>query len=95
MTWTSSYNPDITLTLIPNAGSTFAQAQEHLFAAYPNVEAEGEYVYGSTEDSLYFQTARLIETREGVVAAVWCYTLEAAEGWGARLRVMASTLEAT
>lgn len=95
VTWTSSYNPDITLTLIPNAGSTIAQAQERLFAAYPNVEAEGEYVYGSTEDSLYFQTARLIETREGVVAAVWCYTLEAAEGWGARLRVMASTLEAT
>ena len=93
VTWTSSYNPDITLTVIPNAGSTFAQAQDSLFAGYLDVEAEGQYVYGHTEDYRYFQAARFIETQDGIVAAVWRYTLEAAEGWGARLRVIAATVE--
>lgn len=94
-TWTSSYNPDITLTVIPNAGTNFAQAKDILFSGYSDVVVNGEYVYGHEETGLFYRAARMIETEDGILAAVWNYTLEAAEGFGARLRVIASTLEAT
>ena len=95
VTWVCSYNPDITLTVIPNAGDTFQQAKETIFAGFSSTETEGEYVYGWIESHGICMAARLIETEDGILAAVWLYTLEAAEGFGARLRVIASTLEAT
>ena len=94
-TWTSSYNPDITLTVIPNAGTDFDTAMDALFAGYTDVEVDGEYVYGHDEAYRYYRAARLIKTQDGILAAVWSYTIEATEGFGARLRVIAATLEAT
>lgn len=95
VTWVCSYNPSITLTVIPNAGASFDAARDSSFAGYAGIETDGEYVFGHDEAGLYYRAARLIETPEGILAAVWNYTLEAAEGFGARLRVIASTLEAT
>lgn len=93
MTWTSSYNPSISLTVIPDAGDTFDLAKDALFAGLTVSEPDGEYVYGYAEDHDFYKAARLIETPEGILAAVWCYTLEATEGFGVRLRGMAATLE--
>lgn len=93
MTWTSSYNPDISLAVIPNAGDTFTHARDTLFQHYIGVADEGEYVFGHDESGNYYRAARLIETTDGILAAVWDYTLEAAEGFGARLYVIAGTLE--
>lgn len=94
-TWTSSYNPDITLQVIPNAGADRKQAKDALFAGYTCFEDDGEYAFGSDDSGGFYRAARLIETPNGVLAAVWNYTLEAAEGFGARLYVIAGTLEAT
>ena len=95
VTWTSGYNPDISLAVIPNAGDTFNQARDTLFQHYTGVADEGEYVFGHDESGSFYRAARLIETPNGILAAVWDYTLEAAEGFGARLYVIAGTLEST
>ena len=95
VTWVCSYNPNITLTVIPNAGATLEQAKDPLFADFPSVETEGEYVCGYDESLDVCKAARLIETKDGILAVVWQYNLEAAEGFGARLRTIAATLEAT
>jgi hypothetical protein len=95
MAWTSGYNPDIVFKVIPNAGATYAQARNALFQGYTNLAEEGEYIYGHNEALQMFRAARLIETPNGILAAVWDYTLEAAEGFGVRLRVVAGTLEPT
>lgn len=95
MTWRSSYNPDISLTVIPNAGTDFAQVRDALLGDYALIGEDGEYVYGSNDTGLFYRTARLIETPNGILAAVWNYSLEATEGFGARLYVIAGTLEAT
>lgn len=92
MTWTSGYNPDIALKVVPSAGATCAQARDALFDGYTDLAEEGEYVYGRDSSGLFYRAARLIETPNGVLAAVWDYSLEAAEGFGARLRVIAGTL---
>lgn len=93
MTWQSSYNPDISITVIPCAGADFDQARDALLGEYTLISEDGEYVYGSNDSGLFYRAARLIETPDGILAAVWNYSLEAAEGFGARLRVLASTLE--
>ena len=95
VTWVCSYNPSITLTVIPNAGETFEWAKDALFAGFSSTETDGEYVYGTIESHGICKAARLIETQDSILAVVWLYTQEAAEGFGARLRVMAATLEAT
>jgi len=95
MTWTSGYNPDIVLKVIPNAGATFPQARDALFDGYACFDEDGEYVYGRDASGGFYRTARLIETPDGILAAVWDYSLEATEGIGARLYVIAGTLEAT
>ncbi len=94
-TWTSGYNPDITLTVVPNAGATYAQARDVLFDSYIDLTEDGEYVYGRDASGGFYRAARLIETPNGILAAVWNYSLEAMEGFGARLYVIAGTLEAT
>lgn len=93
VTWTSGYNPDITLTVIPNAGADRSLVKEALFAGYTCFDESGEYIFGRNGSGLYYRAARLIETPNGVLAAVWNYSLEAAEGFGARLYVIAGTLE--
>lgn len=93
MTWTSGYNPDIVLTVIPNAGANFQQARDAVFGDYICFEEDGEYVFGRNASGTFYRAARLIETPNGILAAVWDYSLEAAEGFGARLYVIAGTLE--
>lgn len=95
VTWVCSHNPNITLTVIPNVGDTLEQAKDSLFADFPSTETEEEYVYGYDESLDVCKAARLIETEYGILAVVWQYNLEAAEGFGARLRTIAATLEAT
>ena len=95
VTWVCNYNPSISLTVIPNAGDTFEWTRDALFAGFPATETDGEYVYGYIESHGICKAARLIETEDGILAVVWLYTLEAAEGFGTRLRVIASTLEVT
>lgn len=95
VTWVCSYNPNITLTVISDAGDTFDFAKNALFAGFTVAEIDGEYVYGYVENIDQYQTARLIETENGILAVVWQYNLEAAEGFGARLHTIAATLEAT
>lgn len=95
VTWVCSYNPDITLAVIPNAGASFDAAMEALFAGYTDIEVDGEYVYGHDDAYRYYRAARLIKTQDGILAATWRYTVEAAEGFGARLRVLAATLQPT
>lgn len=93
MTWQSSYNPDISLTVIPNAGATPRQATDAIFQGYTLSAQEGEYCYGHSADELFYRAARLMETPNGILAVTWDYSLEAAEGFGVRLRVIAGTLE--
>ncbi len=93
MTWQSSYNPDISFTVIPHAGTDLTQARDALLGEYALSGEDGEYIYGSNDSGLFYRAARLIETPDGILAAVWNYSLEAAEGFGARLRVVAATLE--
>lgn len=92
MTWQCSYNPDISFTVIPCAGTDLSQARDALFGDYALFEEDGEYVYGGSDSGLYYRAARLIETPNGILAAVWNYSLEAAEGFGVRLRTVADTL---
>ena len=94
MIWRSSYNPDISLRVIPNAGASLTQAKEALFRDFPIIDEDGQYVFGSDDSGLFYRAARLIETPSGILAAVWTYSLEAAEGFGVRLRVLADTLMA-
>lgn len=93
MTWTSGYNPDIVLKVIPNAGADFQQARDAVFGDYICFEEDGEYVLGRNDSGTFYRAARLIETPNGILAAVWDYSLEATEGFGARLYVIAGTLE--
>ena len=93
ITWVSGYNPDIMLQVIPNAGGTYEQARDALFQGYRDMTEEGEYVFGRDASGNFCRAARLIQTSNGILAAVWDYTLEAAEGFGARLYVIAGTLE--
>lgn len=95
MTWQSSYNPDISFTVIPHAGTDLAQTRDVLLGEYTLNGEDGEYVYGSNDSGLFYRAVRLIETPDGILAAVWNYSLEATEGFGARLRVLAGTLQAT
>ena len=95
ITWTSGYNPDIVLRVIPNAGATLSQVKDTIFGGYTCFEEDGEYVYGGNDSGSMCRAARLIETPQGILAAVWDYSLEAAEGFGVRLHVIAGTLEAT
>lgn len=95
VTWTSGYNPDIVLQVFPNAGEDAKQVQDSLFHGYIVYSTEGEYVFGRDESGNFYRAARLIETPKGILTAVWDYTLEAVEGFGARLYVIAGTLEPT
>ena len=95
VTWTSGYNPDIVLKVIPNAGSALHQVKDSLFAGYTCFEEDGQYIFGHDDSGSFYRAARLIETPNGILAAVWDYSLEATEGFGARLYVIAGTLEAT
>ena len=81
--------------VIPNAGASFDAAMDALFAGYTDIEVDGEYVYGHDDAYRYYRAARLIKTQDGILAATWRYTVEAAEGFGARLRVLAATLQPT
>lgn len=93
--WTSGYNPDIVFRVIPTSGVTLSQAKGSIFGGYTCFDEDGEYVYGKNDSGSMYRAARLIETSTGILAAVWDYSLEAAEGFGVRLRVIAGTLEAT
>lgn len=90
--WRSRYNSAVTITVIPNAGVTIDQAKESLFAGFPEVTQDGEYFVAYDEAQQAYRAARLMETPNGILAAVWNYNLESAEGFGARLRVLAGTL---
>ena len=95
MVWTSGYNPDIVLKVIPSAGTSYTQVRDTLFDGYSSLAEEGGYVYGHDASGAYYRAARFIETPNGILAAVWDYSLEAIEGFGARLYVIAGTLEPT
>ena len=92
VSWRSRYNGEVTITVIPNAGATTDQAKESLFAGFAEVTQDGEYFVAYNEINQFYRAARLIETPNGILAAVWNYGLESAEGFGARLRVLAGTL---
>lgn len=92
VSWRSRYNSNVTLDVIPSAGETFDQAKGRLFAGYTGLEVDGEYVYGYDEVNQVYLAARFIETPNGILAAIWNYDLESAEGFGARLRVIAATV---
>ena len=94
MIWQCSYNPDISFAVIPCAGADLAQARAALLGEYTLLEEDGEYACGSDDNGLFYRAVRLIETPDGILAAVWNYSLEAAEGFGVRLRVLADTLMA-
>ena len=95
MTWVSGYNPDILLRVIPNAGERYDQVRDALFQGYTDISEEGEYVFGRDASGRLYRAARLIKTSNGILAAVWDYTFESIEGFGARLYVIAGTLEIT
>lgn len=90
--WRSRYNGEVTITVFPNAGETIDQAKESLFVGFDEVTQDGEYFLAYNEVDQVYRAARLIETPNGILAAVWNYGLESVEGFGARLRVLAGTL---
>lgn len=94
--WTSVYNEQVQLTIRPMKGVSAEQAKETLLQEYPGfsvTEDAGREFYASDETGQMLLTCRLVALEDGFLAVSWTYPLEAAEGFGVRLRYMADTLE--
>ena len=63
------------------------------YPGFSVAEDAGREFYASDETGQKLLTCRLVALEDGFLAVSWTYPLEAAEGFGVRLRYMADTLE--
>lgn len=93
--WTSVYNPDVKLTIRSIAASEEALVRDTILQEYPGfvmVEDGGSEFVATDVTGQKFLAGRLIPMDAGFLGVTWTYSLEAAEGFGARLSYIVDTL---
>ena len=96
-TWESHYNPEVELQILTLNGMTLTQAQEWIkdeFSDYTLIE-DNRGGLGGTDAENNMADIRFVASGDAVYAICCLYPMEAAEGFGARLSVMADTFALT
>ena len=96
-TWESHDNPEVELQILTLNGMTLTQAQEWIkdeFSDYTLIE-DNRGGLGGTDAENNMADIRFVASGDAVYAICCLYPMEAAEGFGARLSVMADTFALT
>lgn len=96
VTWTAVNNERVQLIITHYVGWTADQVRLTTLALYSRYhweEDEAGNLMGTHPQQQHHWEMTLLDSGEGILAVSVCYPTEAAEGYGARLKTIAGTLE--